>query len=471
MPRTLLWFRNDLRLADNPALADAVERGAVLPVFVLDPEAGWGGASLWWLHHSLQSLSADLEDRGATLILRRGNAREIIPALAEEVGAGTVTCGRAHEPYLRAIDRDVAAALKAKEIGFRRHRSALMFGPEEITTKSGGVYGVFTPFSRACAERFAPRPPIAPPKRIDGIEAVASDSLDDWALLPTRPDWAGGLRETWTPGEDGARARLDAFLDDGLETYDGARNLPGEDGTSMLSPHLHWGEISVDAVWRAAEAAKIKTTKGRSSFLNELIWREFASYLLWHNRDLAETPMKPQFATMPWRESDTDLRAWQRGRTGIPIVDAGMRQLWQIGWMHNRVRMITASFLVKHLLIPWQDGEAWFWDTLVDADHGSNAASWQWVAGCGADAAPYFRIFNPVLQGKKFDASGAYVRRYVPELARLPDKHIHAPWEAPESVLRSAGVTLGRTYPKPIIDLKAGRERALDAFHNLGKAA
>ncbi len=471
MARSLVWLRNDLRLADNPALAAGLDAGAVVLVFVLDPAAQWGGAALWWLHRSLAALAQDCAARGAKLVLRRGDSVAIIPELAASIGATTVHAGRAHEPWLRRVDRDVAAALKARGIGFERHRSALMFGAEQIRTKSDGVYGVYTPFSRACFEAFAPRAAIAAPERIPGIADVASDALEDWHLLPRAPDWACGLRDTWQPGEAGAHDRLEQFLRDGLEDYDRRRNLPGETGTSMLSPHLHWGEIAIDAVWRAADAVVTKRPDGKHTFLKELIWREFAAYLLWHNETLDEVPMKDQFVAMPWRDAPDDLRAWQRGVTGIPIVDAGMRQLWRTGWMHNRVRMITASFLVKHLLIPWQAGAAWFWDCLVDADAASNAASWQWVAGCGADAAPYFRIFNPVLQGEKFDPEGAYVRRFVPELARLPDRALHAPWDAPEAVLRGAGVTLGKTYPRPIIDLKAGRERALAAFKTIGKSA
>jgi deoxyribodipyrimidine photo-lyase len=471
MATSLVWFRNDLRLADNPALAAGIEDGAVVPVFVLDPAANWGGASLWWLQHSLAALARDCAERGANLVLRRGDATTIIPELAAEIGAVTVHAGRSHEPWLRQVDRDVATALKQHGIGFQRHRSALMFGAEQITTKAGGVYGVYTPFSRACFEAFAARPAIAAPKRIESVADIASDTLEDWQLLPQHPDWAGGLRDTWHPGEAGAHQRLEHFLDEGLNDYDRRRNLPGEMGTSMLSPHLHWGEIAIDAVWRAADAAKTKRADGKHTFLKELVWREFAAYLLWHNETLDTVPMKDQFAAMPWRDAPAELQAWQRGQTGVPIVDAGMRQLWQTGWMHNRVRMITASFLVKHLLLPWQDGEAWFWDCLVDADAGSNAASWQWVAGCGADAAPYFRVFNPVLQGEKFDPDGDYVRRFVPELAKLPDKSIHAPWDAPDTALRGAGVTLGKTYPRPIVDLKTGRERALAAFKTIGKSA
>jgi len=469
--KSLVWFRNDLRLADNPALAAGIDSGAILPVFVLDPAARWGGASLWWLHHSLASLARDCAARGATLILRRGDSTAIIPALAREIGAAAVHVGRSHEPWLRDVDRAVAAALKSDGIAFERHRSALMFGPEQITNKSGGVYGVYTPFSRACFEAFTVRPPIDAPRRIDAIGEVAGDALDDWHLLPTRPDWAGGLRETWQPGEAGAHKRLTDFLDTGLDDYDRQRNLPGAPGTSMLSPHLHWGEIAIDAVWRAAEATKTRRTEGRQTFLKELVWREFAAYLLWHNDTLDTVPMRAQFADMPWRDAPDELGAWQRGQTGIPIVDAGMRQLWQTGWMHNRVRMITASFLIKHLLIPWQDGEAWFWDCLVDADAASNAASWQWVAGCGADAAPYFRIFNPVLQGLKFDPQGEYVRRFVPELARLPNEIIHAPWDAGDEALHKAGVNLGKTYPRPLIDLATGRDRALAAYKSIGAAS
>jgi deoxyribodipyrimidine photo-lyase len=471
MATSLVWLRNDLRLADNPALESGLDAGAVVLVFVLDPAARWGGASLWWLHRSLEALAQDCAARGATLVLRRGDSVAIITEVAAALKVDAVHAGRSHEPWLRRVDRAVAASLKQCGIAFQRHRSALMFGAEQIRTKSDGVYGVYTPFSRACFEAFTPRPAIAAPARIPSIDDVPSDALQDWGLLPRAPDWAGGLRETWEPGEAGAHRRLATFLEQGLEDYDRRRNLPGDAGTSMLSPHLHWGEIAIDAVWRAADAVATKRADGKHTFLKELIWREFAAYLLWHNETLDAVPMKDQFAAMPWRDAPAELHAWQRGRTGIPIVDAGMRQLWQTGWMHNRVRMITASFLVKHLLLPWQAGEAWFWDCLVDADAASNAASWQWVAGCGADAAPYFRIFNPVLQGEKFDPDGTYVRRFVPELAKLPDKHLHAPWDAPAERLHAAEVSLGTTYPHPIIDLKTGRERALAAFKTIGKSA
>ena len=474
MSTNLLWLRNDLRLQDNAALTAAAEAGSFVPVFVLDDEAAgqWrpGGASRWWLHMSLAALQARFRERGATLVLRRGDARAIIPALAKELGAAAVFASRAHEPWLRATDRDVAASLKTQGIAFHRHRSALMFRPEEIKTKSGGAYAVYTPFSRFCFEHFAPRPPIPPPDRFAPTPSVNGNDLEDWGLLPRHPDWAGGLRETWTPGEAGAQKQLVRFIDQSLHDYDTGRNAPGAHNTAMISPHLHWGELAIDKVWRDVDASERRSGNAVQTFLKELIWHEFSAYLLWHHPDFPDQPLRKQFAAMPWREAPDELRAWQRGMTGIPIVDAGMRQLWRIGWMHNRVRMVTASFLIKHLLLPWQDGEAWFWDTLVDADLAANSVSWQWVAGSGADASPYFRIFNPVLQGEKFDAKGDYVRRYVPEIAGLPDKYIHAPWKAPARVLREAGLTLGETYPEPIVDLQQGRDRAMAALATIRAA-
>lgn len=473
MTTSIAWFRNDLRLADNPALAAACEADKVLPVFVLDDAAAgaWriGGAARWWLHGSLAALSRDIEKCCGKLVLRHGDARKIIPALAKEIDANAVHAGRAHEPWLRAMDLDIDAALKAEGIAYHRHRSSLMFGPEKITTKTNKAYGVYTPFSRACFERFTPRPHIPAPKKLHGVGGVKSDALDGWHLQPAEPDWAGGLRETWKPGEAGARKQLAAFINNALEDYDTGRNAPGAHNTSMLSPYLRWGEIAIDTVWQAAAEVTPGRNNGRLTFLKELIWHEFSAYLLWHHPEMPDQPLRPEFARMPWRDAPRDLRAWQRGMTGVPIVDAGMRQLWQIGWMHNRIRMVAASFLIKHLLLPWQEGEAWFWDTLVDADLAANSVSWQWVAGCGADAAPYFRIFNPVLQGQKFDAEGDYVRRFVPELARLPNKYIHAPWLAPDAVLKQAGISLGHDYPHPIVDLPEGRRRALAAFDKVRK--
>jgi deoxyribodipyrimidine photo-lyase len=469
-PPVILWFRDDLRLADHAALRAAVETGQpVLPVFILDDRSPgrWalGGASRWWLHHSLAELSRALARFGSRLILRRGDSVATIAELAETARATDVFTGGLVDPWGRRVDK---AASEATPVTFHRLRTTTLFHPDSVRTKAGGAYSVYTPFANACLALGGPRPPHVALESIRTVTEPRSDRLEDWDLLPTRPDWAGGLRDTWTPGEAGAMQRAQSFLARGLAGYAASRNQPGTDGTSMLSPHLHFGEISPAQLWHLAH--RQPNTPGRQSFIRELLWREFCANLLWHNPDLPNAPLKPEFATMPWRDDRPALAAWQKGRIGVPIVDAGMRQLWQTGWMHNRVRMIVASFLVKHLLIPWQDGEAWFWDTLVDADLASNAANWQWVAGCGADAAPYFRIFNPVLQGRKFDPAGDYVRRYVPELAGLEARHIHDPWEAPPEILGKAGVSLGGNYPEPIVGLTAGRARALNAYARIRSA-
>ena len=473
----LLWLRQDLRLADHNALVAALaEAERVLPVFVLDEAAGgdWapGGASRWWLHHSLESLGRAFAERGTSLILRRGDAASIIPALARETGAGSVQCGLAHEPWLRRLDATVAAALEADGRRLVAHRVSTLFDLDAIRSKTGTRYGIYTPFARTCRALPDPEPPLPAPAHIPGPDALpASDRLQDWQLLPTAPDWAGGMRDTWTPGETGAAQHLHDFLDARLDGYGQSRNIPGDPkGTSMLSPHLHWGELSANQVWHAAREAAARLEGARAggfeTFQGEILWHEFAAYLLWHNPTVPDVSMRAAFAGLPWRDDADGLRAWSQGRTGIPIVDAGMRQLWQQGWMHNRVRMITASYLTKHMLLPWQQGEAWFWDTLVDADLATNAVSWQWVAGTGTDSQPFFRIFNPVTQGRKFDPDGRYVRQYVPEVAALPDRWLHAPWEAPAAVLDKAGIRLGETYPRPIVGLDEGRDRALAAFRD-----
>jgi len=473
----LLWFRQDLRLADNPALHAAADR-PLLPVFVLDDEAAgdwaYGGAARWWLHQSLAALGADLAARGAKLLLLRGRAEIAIPALADAIGAEAVLAGRLYEPWARERDRRVHEALEAQGRRLRLATSSVLREPARVASGSGKPYAVDTPFARAVAAMGDPDPALPAPARLQGIAHPAGGlALEDLALLPKR-DWAREFGTLWTPGEAGAAARLDRLVARALAGYAEARNLPGTDGTSGLSPHLRWGEVSPRQVWHAVTAAipGQVTPDGKAwPFLSELLWREFSYHLLWHRPDMPEAPLRERFSGFPWQPDAALLRAWQRGLTGYPIVDAGMRQLWRLGWMHNRVRMIVASLLVKHLLQPWQAGEAWFWDTLVDADLASNSASWQWVAGCGSDAAPYFRVFNPVLQGEKFDPDGGYVKRFVPELARLPAKFIHRPWEAPEQVLRGAGITLGRDYPRPVIDHAAGRARALAAFAAIGEAA
>lgn len=489
-PKTLVWFRQDLRLTDNPALVDAVEHGgAVIPVFILDDDTvgRWrpGAAAKWWLHHSLEALTAALAQRGTRLILRRGPAAATLKALLAETGATAVVWNRVYEPDSIARDTAVKQQLLADGHTVSSHNGSLVREPWTLRTQSGGPFRVYTPFwKRYWADRGEIGPPLPTPSHLPAPDDwPASDVLADWSLTPTAYDWSAGLRAAWTPGEAGATIRLADFLDRTVAAYDHGRDRPGANGTSRLSPHLHWGEISPRQVWaavtdRLAQGALDGHEGAVETFLKEIVWREFSYNLLYHFPKLPDDPLDGRFAQFPWDQPANDaggasptLRAWQRGKTGYPIVDAGMRQLWHIGWMHNRVRMIVASFLIKHLLIPWQVGEAWFWDTLVDADLASNAASWQWVAGCGADAAPYFRIFNPILQGEKFDPDGDYVRTWVPEIARLPNKYLHKPWEAPALAQTDAGVRLGVSYPHPIIDHKAARARALSAYNQIKGAA
>ncbi|TSD84478.1 deoxyribodipyrimidine photo-lyase [Mycobacterium sp. KBS0706] len=472
----LLWFRQDLRLDDNPALVAAIRRGGtVIPVFILDPdgEGDWppGGAGRWWLHHSLAALAESLAARGSRLILRQGPTAKVLDELIEETSATAVLWNRRYEPA--SVERDMAlkSGLKQRGIASESFAAALLFEPSEIRTRSETPFKVFTPFWRACLERGGVAEPHAVPNEIPAPGRwPCSDHLAAWKLRPTRPDWAGGLRETWTPGEAGARKRLTAFLRHGLAGYETRRDRPETDGSSALSPHLHWGEIGPRRAWQAIEHAAAETPRLRSAadaYQRELGWREFAAHMLVARPEMPAEPLDGRFGAFPWDADREALQAWQKGRTGYPIVDAGMRQLWRTGWMHNRVRMIAASLLIKDLRIHWREGESWFWDTLVDADLANNAFNWQWIAGCGADAAPYFRIFNPVLQGEKFDPDGGYVRRFVPELSMLPSRWIHKPWQAPEAVLAEAGVTLGRTYPRPIVDHGDARRLALAAFETL----
>lgn len=457
----LVWFRNDLRLADNPALHAALASGApVILLYILDERAG--AASRWWLHHALTSLGRDIAKLGGHLVLRRGQPLEIIPALVKDHLITGVHAARAYEPFWRETDRHLDAALKPLNCAFYRHLSTSLFAPERITTKDGKLFGVFTPFSKACFEATVPAAFLPIPTHLDG-PGILGDDLAAWSLLPTKPDWASGLRATWSPGEDSARARLDAFLAGPVHDYSEARDFPAKAGTSKLAPHVHFGEISPRYVWHRARAAG--ESKGVLVFLKELLWREFSLAQLWQHPTLRTRPIRQAFNSFDWQPNQSRLSAWQRGMTGIPIVDAGMRELWQTGWMHNRVRMICASYLTKHLLIPWQEGEKWFWDTLCEADEAANGASWQWVAGCGADAAPYFRIFNPVLQGQKFDPDGAYVRRFVPELAHLPNEYIHAPWTMP-GLLNNAP-----KYPAPMVLPADGRQAALKAYAKMQESA
>lgn len=469
----VIWFRSDLRLSENAALQSAVATGVpVLPVYILDDVSpgAWkkGGASRWWLHHSLTSLSAGLAARGAHLVLRRGETIEQLTALVEEAGASAVYFSRSYEPWAVLLETRLEAALRTNGVAAKRFRGFLLREPEAVKTQSDEPYKVFTPFWRAFRAGVDLGKPLAAPKAIESPKhKLRSDQLESWNLLPSKPNWATGMARDWKPGEANAKARLEDFLKSHLKSYPTDRDRPDRLGTSRLSPHLAFGEISPVTCWRLASdyAARHEGLDSAVEvFLKELAWREFSAGLLLNFSELPEQPYRPEFSRFPWREKADHLKAWQRGQTGYPIVDAGMRELWDTGFMHNRVRMITASFLIKHLLTPWQKGEAWFWDTLVDADLGSNSANWQWVAGSGADAAPYFRIFNPILQGTKFDPQGAYVRRWVPELAKLPDNLIHKPWEASEVQLSAAGVQLGKSYPHPIVDHGDARSRALAGY-------
>lgn len=473
----IVWFRQDLRLADNPALTRAAARGQpVIAVYVLDDDTpgGWkmGGAARWWLHRSLTSLAGGLARYGVPLLLRRGKAEAAIPALATEAGASAVHWNRCYEPFAVARDAAIKASLTADGIEASSHNAGLLFEPWEIETGGGGPYKVFTPFWKTCLGKPEPAAPTGTPRALAAGPALGSDALAEWKLQPVAPDRAAGFEDHWTPGADGARDRLDDFLDEALANYAAGRDRPDMALTSRLSPHLHFGEIGPRQVWhgigRARQAAGGAFPESAAQkFLSEIGWREFCHHLLFHFPAIPEENFRSPFDAFPWRDDPEGLLAWQRGQTGYPVVDAGMRQLRATGWMHNRVRMIVASFLTKDLLVHWREGAAWFWDTLVDADLANNAAGWQWVAGSGADAAPYFRIFNPVSQGAKFDPRGSYVRQWVPEIAGLPDRYIHAPWTAPGDVSMEAGVELGKTYPHPIVDHAAARNRALATYQEI----
>jgi deoxyribodipyrimidine photo-lyase len=465
----ILWFRQDLRLADNPALVHAMETGRpILPVYILDQGSAAvpiGAASLWWLDKSLRALDASLRARGSLLILRRGDSEAELRRLIEESGADAVFLNRRFEPDAFARDADIAHGLQAEGVACKGWNGTLLTRPGSVLNGSGQPYKVFTPFHRTLLATIAAPPGAPAPAGIATLPEAVSDDIDTWGLHPTRPDWSGGF--DWTPGEVGAEAALAAFLSRGLKSYSTGRDIPAEPATSRLSPHLHFGEISP---WRAVEAARSAAVDGHvpvaeaEKFVAEIGWREFSAHLLHAFPQMTDTAFRPEYDAMPWRDDPVGLNAWQRGRTGYPIVDAGMRELWTTGFMHNRVRMIVASFLIKHLLIDWREGERWFRDTLVDADLASNVQNWQWVAGSGADASPYFRIFNPITQGQKFDADGRYVRRWVPELRGVPDRWLHAPWTAPPEVLRDTRVRLGTDYPRPIVDHDAARKRALEAL-------
>lgn len=464
---TIVWFRNDLRLGDNPALCQALaDSEVIVPVYIFEPDLSpsLGAGSSWWLHHSLVALGSQLDKKHSQLVLRRGDPYQVLSRLQRSVGAERIYWNSRYEPDGIKRDNDLKSVLEHQGTIVKTFNGALLY------PLSKKFFQVFTPFWQHCLKLPEPARPLAEPELIPGLLDLPSDELNKWNLLPKGEDKKSeALAAYWQPGSVGAEKKFALFLQEELARYSTGRDFPDLSCTSGLSPHLHFGEISARKIWHAlrdhAKEYKIPTPS-LDTFHKELGWREFFYNLLYNFPDLAQKPFKEKFAKFPYHDDPQGLEAWQQGRTGYPIVDAGMRELWHSGYMHNRVRMITASFLTKDLLIDWRAGAQWFWQHLVDADLANNCANWQWVAGCGADAAPYFRIFNPVLQGTKFDPEGAYVRRWVPELGSLPAKYIHAPWQAPESVLMQAGVTLGKSYPRPIIDHAYARERALINFRN-----
>jgi len=472
-PTAIVWLRRDLRLADNPALAAAArDCDRVIPVYIHAPaeERPWepGSASRWWLHHSLHALQDALRRRGSRLLLRSGASLATLQELLEATGARTLYWNRLYEPALQARDRSIQARLSEQGIEVRSFNSALLFEPGEVKRGDGGPYRVFTPFSKACLARDILAPTPAPTGRLPAMQGPGSLELKELGLLPSKP-WYRGFESVWSPGEDGAWQRLERFLETALGEYPAARDRLDCSGTSGLSPHLHFGEIGPRQLWQALERLKLHSPlpgllAAAEAFQRQLLWREFAHHLLQQFPATPEEPLYARYQGFPWCEDRARLAAWQRGRTGIPLVDAGMRELWSTGFMHNRARMVVASFLTKNLGLHWLQGARWFWDTLVDADLANNTLGWQWAAGCGADAAPYFRIFNPVRQGERFDPEGAYVRRWVPELAHLPNRFIQQPWNAPAEARVESEAEHGDAYPPPVVDLEHSRRQALARY-------
>ena len=468
-PLHIHWFRRDLRLSDNPALAKCAVNGDVLPIFILDDcNAGSqepGAVSRVWLHHSLLALNKSLN--GALRVFK-GNPIEIIPKLISETGANGVYWNRCYEPWQMERDRIIKLTLRDKNIECESFNGSLLWEPWDILKKDGTPYKVFTPFyRRGCLSAKEPRIPISPPDDITlSNKKIGMNDINDLELLPNLR-WDQEVFEGWDIGEKAANLKVIGFIENRLHDYKDGRNFPSKKNVSRLSPHLHFGEVSPNQVWYTASHPKYMNSTGLDHFLSELGWREFSHSLLYFFPNLPTESLQTRFETFPWIEDLDLLVRWKEGNTGFPIVDAGMRELWRTGYMHNRVRMIVGSFLVKNLRLHWNNGLDWFWDCLVDADLANNSAGWQWIAGCGADAAPYFRIFNPVLQGEKFDKDGIYTKQFVPELKDLPNKYLHCPWTAPETVLKAANVCLGKSYPHPIVDLKQSREAALKAFSDM----
>lgn len=475
--KAIIWFRLDLRLADNPALIAAVNRSKIIvPLFIWSPEeeGDWrpGGAARWWLHQSLGALEKKLHALGSRLVIRHGPTLESLLTVVKESEAKSVFWNRRYEPAVTARDTTVKNALRDLGVEVETFNSALLHEPWTIRNKSDKPFQVFTPFWKNCLNEPSPDESLPSPKSLPAPARWPKTLRLDELELEPKIDWALGIRATWQPGEPGAQANLRRFLALAFDNYNSGRDRPDLTGTSRLSPHLHFGEISPRQVWNSvrhyALLRGIKSWRS-SEFLTELGWREFAYHLLFNFPHTPGEPLRREFSRFPWREDASLLKKWQQGLTGFPIVDAGMRELWTTGWMHNRVRMIVASFLLKDLLLPWQSGAKWFWDTLVDADLASNTLGWQWSAGCGADAAPYFRVFNPASQGQKFDPYGDYVRRWCPELTKAPTQWIHQPDKAPPEMLRAVGIELGKTYPQPIVNHALARQTALEAFARMNE--
>jgi len=465
---TIVWFRRDLRLNDNPTWNHAVQHGHIIvPVYIhcTKEEHSWprGEASNWWLHHALHDLDAQLQEHELELIIRNTHStQQALEKIIHDCDAKAVYWNRCYEPAMIKRDQQVKQWLKQIDIEGKSFNGSLLLDPLNIRNKSGNPFQVFTPFWKHCRELEVPRPETATPTTANKVKKITSDTLKSLNLLPEIL-WAQGIDEFWDPSRKGALSLLEQAASKS-KPYDTQRDIPNEDGTSRLSPYLHFGQISPREFYHHISSHAPDQEKADLGILRQLYWREFSAHLLYHYPHSQDTALKPEYEHFPWKFDQALLLAWQQGQTGFPIVDAGMRQLWHTGWMHNRVRMIAGSLLVKHLLQPWQEGARWFWDTLVDADLPNNSMGWQWVGGSGADASPYFRIFNPIIQGKKFDPHGSYVKKWCPELTKLPAEHIHTPWEATPIELKAVGITLGKEYPSPIISHADGRQAALDAY-------
>lgn len=476
MKSVIVWFRQDLRLSDNPALHAALKsKSPIIPFFCYtdNESTNWkpGAASRWWLHHSLSSLASDFAARGSRFVIRKGESLDTLQQLAKQVNAKEIYCNALYEPEQAKKDRIIQEALQKQGIEFHCFHGSLLLAPDQVQNQSGSPYRVFTPFYRYYLNSGFNTQCLPSPKSINAIpKEIKSEKIDTLKLLP-EIRWYCDFETHWLPGETGALKNLKRFCKNHLIDYPLARDIPSINGTTSLSPHLHFGEISprqvIAALYKMTQASsKAGLIKARDCVIRELIWRDFAHHILAHYPHTTDRPFSENFQQFPWKRSDKKfLKAWQQGRTGIPVVDAGMRQLWKTGWMHNRVRMIVASLLAKNANLHWLNGARWFWDTLVDADLANNSMNWQWVAGCGVDAAPYFRIFNPVTQGKKFDPAGAYVRQWVPELINFPDRFIHDPWNAPDKLQNEVKIIIGKDYPYPVLDLSRTRKEILEIYN------